>query len=850
MEPYTVNGLAKIDGEVIEDLIEGENIDLEIDLNENSNESDKQQELQCTKYELCGIVVHSGQASGGHYYSYILHKDTDGVKKWYKFDDGDVSEVKLDQDEEMKVQCFGGDYLSEAFDQILKRMACRKQKRWWSAYILFYRRIDTEQNQLSLRLNELVLSNANINNNLMRTSSNTALIKQNSGDSENNQQQTLHQHKTVDTNIGELYSRIPTPIRRSVQRQNIKIMHLRNQFNAEYFNFIKNLTSSNNYHMANQFGNLLNNEEKENVLKEVTGDSNDNQQPQSTEIDKTKTDEWLAKQQIEISFLCTKLLSKFLFSTCFHTKKNLRGQISEWYEILITHLSVSPVIRGWFAHNQLLEHSSRLSEYLLDCPSTDIRNMFAKLVIFIAHFALQDGNLTLDIESDDGKEETLQCGQPLSDYIIQSAIDLLKKDVNDHHFTQYFNLFYQYCITSREARAQLIKLNLPSKFMFVALDETILQPLKNQYLEFGRLHQVVSILVRSCDISSRCKSCTDKVLPNPYCYEGVNQYIAILPADVADLLFNKQSYVKKVIDEACNLEETFHFLRYCCWENPKFSFLVLEELLWHISFYYESELKPNLDLLLQILLIQDSWQKIRILNALNGIQTNVKDGILEIILRAKGNYQKRAYQCIKFLVSLFTYYKQSSVILQSYPDVREKYIQAVHWLNDELGCHTLNSNQFNYAWSSNENNNNTYRLFRSNSARNILAKAIEMCPSEEKSSDEMSVEDNAIQQQNSDNGDNQKILELINELSVDKKLPSRSNAFESLVDKMYSETQSTSLNKEDAEKSSDSSTLADKTTPQKKEQDDATNSSPKSTTSTKETESSESPSNFYKLSEI
>lgn len=28
----------------------------------------------CSKYKLTGIVVHSGQASGGHYYSYILHR--------------------------------------------------------------------------------------------------------------------------------------------------------------------------------------------------------------------------------------------------------------------------------------------------------------------------------------------------------------------------------------------------------------------------------------------------------------------------------------------------------------------------------------------------------------------------------------------------------------------------------------------------------------------------------------------------------------------------------------------------------------------------------------------------------
>lgn len=51
-----VSGLAKIEGEVIE----------------YEDELDDSQST--TKYQLTGIVVHSGQASGGHYFSYILHK--------------------------------------------------------------------------------------------------------------------------------------------------------------------------------------------------------------------------------------------------------------------------------------------------------------------------------------------------------------------------------------------------------------------------------------------------------------------------------------------------------------------------------------------------------------------------------------------------------------------------------------------------------------------------------------------------------------------------------------------------------------------------------------------------------
>lgn len=618
----------------------------------------------------------------------------------------------------------------EVFDHMLKRLSCRKQKRWWSAYILFYRRMDTEQCQFSLRLNELVLSNANISSNLMRTSSSLALIKQNSGDSEQQQRSKL-----VDTNPGEFYLRIPTPIRRSVQRQNIKFMHMRNQFNSEYFNFIKQLTSSNHDQLLNQFSNFMNSDAKEDSLKENYPNG-----PASLAVkeDPKSSNDQLAnqaKQQIEISLLCTKLLSKFLFTTCFHTKKSLRGSTIEWYEILTMHLRTAPVIRAWFAHNILIE-PSRFSEYLLECISTDIRNVFAKLVMFISHYALLDGpNCQVEIELDDGVD-LMQCGQPLSDYIMQLVLDLIKKDAMDRHlnqyYNQYFNLFYQYCMTSREARGQLIRLSLPTKFMNLALDENIIPSLKTQYSEFGRLHQVVSVLVRSCDVSSRCKTASADltVQPNPYAFDN-GQYICALPPDAADLLFNKTNYVKKVIEEATNLEETFLFLKYCCFENPRMSKLVLDDLTWHVTYYYDNELKPHLDLLLHILFMQDSWQRIRIINALNGTTPNEKEGILDTILRDKIHYQKRAYQCIKFLVNLFSNCEVSSSILKTEQEIREKYVQAVNFLSEELDRHSLGSNQYNYNWQSNEGNNNTYRLFRSNSAKHTLAKAITFCPKEE-----------------------------------------------------------------------------------------------------------------------
>lgn len=65
-------------------------------------------------------------------------------------------------------------------------------------------------------------------------------------------------------------------------------------------------------------------------------------------------------------------------------------------------------------------------------------------------------------------------------------------------------------------------------------------------------------------------------------------------------------------------EDTVKLLQYCCWENPHLSRTVLSELLWQIGFAYTHELRHHTDLLLAILLMEDSWQTHRLHNALKG----------------------------------------------------------------------------------------------------------------------------------------------------------------------------------------------------------------------------------------
>ncbi|KAK8842836.1 Ubiquitin carboxyl-terminal hydrolase 34 [Tritrichomonas musculus] len=83
------------------------NLNVEKIIDRESNESDY-------LYELSGIIIHRGVATGGHYYSYILKNDG-----WWCFNDSSVSKAN---ENEVFQEAYGG------FDQHT------------SAYVLFYKR--------------------------------------------------------------------------------------------------------------------------------------------------------------------------------------------------------------------------------------------------------------------------------------------------------------------------------------------------------------------------------------------------------------------------------------------------------------------------------------------------------------------------------------------------------------------------------------------------------------------------------------------------------------------------------------------------------------------------------------
>jgi ubiquitin carboxyl-terminal hydrolase 9/24 len=220
---------------------------------------------------------------------------------------------------------------------------------------------------------------------------------------------------------------------------------------------------------------------------------------------------------------------------------------------------------------------------------------------------------------------------------------------------------------------------------------------------------------------------------NPFAEDPEHYILNEIHPEVAEYLYNKPAYIKKILDETNSSEDTIKLIQFVCYENPKCSLTVLNELLVQIAYAYAYELRPHLDLLLSVLTIEDSWQYSRILNALKGL-SNDREGLFDTINRNKTHYQKRAYQVIKALTHLFSTCPVAEQILRN-PEIVAKWTEAVSWLHEELERRPYApNNQYIYnEWvtpSQSNETSNGYYLERSHSARMTLVKACQLVPEE------------------------------------------------------------------------------------------------------------------------
>lgn len=110
---------------------------------------DTRQSIAPDLFKLVGVLVHSGNAESGHYYSYIRERPVEpgNMSAWVEFNDGDVTRF---DPKNIPDQCFGGFGDNMGYSQM-------QFPKTWNAYMLFYQRSssmdDERKNRLSLLAN-------------------------------------------------------------------------------------------------------------------------------------------------------------------------------------------------------------------------------------------------------------------------------------------------------------------------------------------------------------------------------------------------------------------------------------------------------------------------------------------------------------------------------------------------------------------------------------------------------------------------------------------------------------------------------------------------------------------------
>ena len=435
-------------------------------------------------YVLVGVLVHSGQANGGHYYSYIRERQTLGQlqdEKWLKFDDTDVTE----EDVNMRDEFFGGEYQQQVWDPQSRRQVMRAKERWWNAYMLFYERKEAPTMETP--------RSATVAASKMEAEASggaTAPAKCATPDADGSAAASGAQATCNVSEDGkaaaslETATAVPLPpsrsasedddvilapdtnIARQVDDQNLRFMHRREMFNSDYYDFILKLCQCN------------------------LGSSS------------------------QLGRSATRLAFKFFFTYLLRSDKHIRGPLGEWrhYFKLLTDQNTEA---SQTMLDTLVLRPQLYCDFLLACPTAEVRTTF-RTVLWHSVSAVAK-NSARDVF------ELL----PMSEHILP----LLDKDIGNHirHTGEYFQLLLDYCSLGPKYRAQLLRGGVVEKTIKAILVDPVLNKAYHTP-DFTNAYVVIAHLLRDC-----VGPFVQKELANPYRHPQPQNIE--MPEDIQQYLF-------------------------------------------------------------------------------------------------------------------------------------------------------------------------------------------------------------------------------------------------------------------------------------------------------------------------
>ena len=204
-------------------------------------------------YDLVGVVVHSGQASAGHYYSFIKDRRGNSVtnpnkNKWFKFNDTTVEEFEMTE-EALEAECFGGKF------KVKKKEGSNlpeERQRYWNGYILYY---EAREDHKTPRTPKKSFSGTG---SVHRRSVGTGLVRRltlpprisEPGGSQPSARESLSQLSDLlekGDKRGLFSARMPGSVERAIREENLRFMQNRDVYSEDYYRFVYELVTVNTY---------------------------------------------------------------------------------------------------------------------------------------------------------------------------------------------------------------------------------------------------------------------------------------------------------------------------------------------------------------------------------------------------------------------------------------------------------------------------------------------------------------------------------------------------------------------------------------------------------------------------
>uniref|UniRef100_A0A8C1F1V4 Ubiquitin carboxyl-terminal hydrolase 24 n=1 Tax=Cyprinus carpio carpio TaxID=630221 RepID=A0A8C1F1V4_CYPCA len=625
MEPYTVSGMARQDSSA--------------DHGENgrggeagSGGSPRKKVTISENYELVGVVVHSGQAHAGHYYSFIKDRRGSSRGRWYKFNDNVVEEFDMN-DETLEYECFGGEYRPKVYDQSNPYPDVRR--RYWNAYMLFYQRISDQNSPVLPKKSRVSIMRQEAEDLSLSAPSSPEISPQSSPrpPRANNDRLTLLTRLVKKGEKKGLFvEKMPARIYQMVRDENLKFMKNRDVYNSDYFNFTLSLASVN-----------------------------------ATKL-KHPSYQAMAKTSLQLAV-------QFLFHTYLRTKKKLRVDTEEWIATVEVLLSKSSEACQWMVQYLVAPEGREIIKIcLLECSVREVRIVVATILEKTLESALyfQDAGL---------------------DCLLDMLLSLLDKDIPDNckNCSQYFSLFSNFAQKGCGPCQLLLKHSAYRRMLVFLLGPNRQNNQHRRWSsaqarEFLHLHNTLALIVLQTDLTSQRMEAQGVFKHASSGLVAPSSPLLPLHPDINTLLFKAegQGYLMEVMFAMRELSGPLSFLiemiTYCSFCNEPFSLGVLHLLKNHLETAPPHELKNVFQMLLEILVSdEDPLQSQRLKYAFES-----EKGLLALMHQSNNVDSSRCYQCVKFLVTLA---QKCSPAKDYFKELSGHWSWAVQWLQKKMSEH-------------------------------------------------------------------------------------------------------------------------------------------------------------------